>query len=53
VKEIYLNSNQAPQAKKKLILLQNWILGPFCHRKTFLKKRTSLNMAAAGKEKFI
>jgi hypothetical protein len=33
LREIILNSNGVPQAKKKLIVLRNWNLGLFCHRR--------------------
>ena len=37
-KNYFLNGNKVPQAKKKLIVLQNWNLEPFGHGKTLRNK---------------
>jgi hypothetical protein len=36
--------------KKKLMVLQNWNLGPFCHSKILKNKLLLWKMAASGKE---
>jgi hypothetical protein len=52
-REIILNSNGVPQAKKKLIVLRNWNPGLFYHSKTHKNKVLVWKMDASGKEIFI
>jgi len=52
-KNYFLNGNKVPQAKKKLIVLQNWNLEPFGHGKTLRNKVLLWKMPASGKEIFI
>jgi hypothetical protein len=53
IREIILNGNEVSQAKKKLIVLQNWNLGLSCHSKTLKNKVLLWKMVASGKEIFI
>jgi hypothetical protein len=53
LREMILNSNGVPQAKKKLIVLRNWNLGLFCYSKTLKNKVLVWKMVASGKEIFI
>jgi hypothetical protein len=53
LREIILNSNGVPQAKKKLIVFRNWNLGLFCYSKTLKNEVLLWKMVASGKEIFI
>jgi hypothetical protein len=53
LREIILNNNGVLQAKKILIVLQNWNLRLFCHSKTLKNKVLHWKMVASGKEIFI
>jgi hypothetical protein len=53
LKKIILNGNKVLQAKKKLIVLQNWNLGHFCNNRALKLEVHLWKMAASSKEVFI